>query len=31
MVHPRWGSHLSLWCCFWVPAHAAAPWFRLIA
>jgi hypothetical protein len=19
-----------LWCCFWVPAHATTPWFRLL-
>jgi hypothetical protein len=30
-VHPRGGSHLPLRCCFWVLAHAIAPWFRWIA
>jgi hypothetical protein len=27
-VHPRGGSNLPLICCFWVPAHATALWFR---
>jgi hypothetical protein len=24
----RGDSHLPLRCCFWVPAHVTAPWFR---